>query len=214
MSIFLCSHSDAVRERWHDALNPFHREVYQTSSISELNGLAGKFKVDLLLLHRDIASAETVLQLRRSLPDCRIFILTNRPDPAEGLEFLQYGIVGYANTYMAAARLAEAVQAILSGSAWIGQDLIQLLIRKSLGGERKKKESPGDDGGGNRELLAGLSNREYEIANLVAQGLSNFDIASRLAITERTVKAHLSSIYAKTGTRGRLNLALMINRGN
>lgn len=211
MSIFLCSHSDAIRERWHTALAPRHKEVYQATSVSELSALARKFRIELLLLHRDIASVETVLQLRRTMPDCRIFILTNRPDTGEGLEFLQYGVVGYTNTYINAGRLNEAVQAILTGSVWIGQDLMQLLIQRTFKpGGKKVEEKTGSAAAGK---FANLSNREYEIANLVAQGLSNIDIAGRLAITERTVKAHLSSIYAKTGTRGRLSLALLVNRG-
>lgn len=61
--------------------------------------------------------------------------------------------------------------------------------------------------------LDSLTKREREIANLIAQGQSNLEIAANLNITERTVKAHLSSIYEKTGTGSRLNLALLINRG-
>lgn len=212
MSIFLCSHSDAIRERWHNSLAPHHKEVYQATSINELIALAKRFKIDLLLLHHDIASGETVRQLRQSLPGCKIFILSNRPDQKEGLEFLQYGVIGYANTYIAPARLAEAVQAVLQGSAWIGQDLMQYLIQMS---SKQEKSSPAESNGetSRKEIFENLSNREYEIANLVAQGLSNIAIADRLAITERTVKSHLSSIYAKTGTKGRLGLALLVNRG-
>jgi len=212
MSIFLCSHSDAVRERWHNALSSQHKEVFQATSISELSNLARKFKVEVLLLHHDIATLETVYQIRQSIPDCKIFILSNRPDQQEGLEFLRYGVVGYANTYIASGRLAEAVQALLRGSVWIGQDLMQLLIQKSLKpGKKKPAEKTAESE--TKEIFQNLSNREYEIANLISQGLSNGDIADRLDIAERTVKAHLSSIYAKTGTKGRLGLALLVNRG-
>lgn len=211
MSIFLCSHSDAIRERWHNALASRHKEVFQATSINELMTLSRKFKIELLLLHHDIASLDTVRQIRQSMPACKIFIFSNRPDTKEGLEFLQYGIVGYANTYISAARLIEAVQAILTGSVWIGQDLMQLLIQKAAGPGRKKPEQKAEPE--TKEIFKNLSDREFEIASLIAQGLANVDIADRLAITERTVKAHLSSIYAKTGTKGRLNLALLINSG-
>lgn len=62
--------------------------------------------------------------------------------------------------------------------------------------------------------LESLTPREHEIADMVAQGQSNLEIACNLNIAERTVKAHLSSIYAKTGTGNRLNLALLLNQGN
>ena len=68
---------------------------------------------------------------------------------------------------------------------------------------RAKEKAASNSG----KILESLTKREREIANLVAQGQSNLDIA------ERTVKAHLRSIYEKTKTGSRLNLALLINRG-
>ena len=61
--------------------------------------------------------------------------------------------------------------------------------------------------------MAGLTPAEHKIAELVARGQSNLEIAFNLKITERTVKAHLTSIYEKTKTGNRLGLALLINRG-
>ena len=59
--------------------------------------------------------------------------------------------------------------------------------------------------------MAGLTPAEHKVAELVAQGQSNLEIAFNLKITERT--AHLTSIYEKTKTGSRLSLALLINRG-
>jgi DNA-binding NarL/FixJ family response regulator len=69
------------------------------------------------------------------------------------------------------------------------------------------------DASNSGKILESLTKREREIADLVAQGQSNLEIAANLDIAERTVKAHLSSIYEKTKTGSRLNLALLINRG-
>jgi len=63
-------------------------------------------------------------------------------------------------------------------------------------------------------VLDGLTEREAELAWLIAQGKSNKQIARQLDITERTVKAHLNAIYRKTGTSGRLPLALLINKSS
>jgi DNA-binding NarL/FixJ family response regulator len=57
--------------------------------------------------------------------------------------------------------------------------------------------------------LARLSERERQIALLVARGMKNKDIANELAISENTVKRHLQSIFSKTGTRDRLELAVL-----
>ena len=61
--------------------------------------------------------------------------------------------------------------------------------------------------------MAKLTKAERQIAEFVARGQSNLEIAADLHITERTVKAHLTSIYSKTKTGNRLNLALLINLG-
>ena len=57
-----------------------------------------------------------------------------------------------------------------------------------------------------------LTDREREIARLIGQGSSNKRIALQLAIAERTVKAHLTEIFRKTGAVDRVKLALMVSR--
>jgi DNA-binding NarL/FixJ family response regulator len=54
---------------------------------------------------------------------------------------------------------------------------------------------------------AGLTSREWEIAGLVAEGLSNREIAGRLVISKRTVDAHIEHIYGKIGVSSRVQLA-------
>jgi DNA-binding NarL/FixJ family response regulator len=154
--------------------------------------------------------SEIVAYIRKSQPACKLFILSDRPDDNEGLDFIRLGVIGYANSYIGAERLQEAARAVASGSVWINQQLMQRLIAESAttkqdkGGRTKEEER--------RQLLGNLSDREYQIAGLVAEGLSNLAIAEQLGITDRTVKAHLGAIYAKTSTRGRLELALRINQ--
>jgi DNA-binding NarL/FixJ family response regulator len=136
----------------------------------------------------------------------RIFLLSDLPNEEEGLAFLKLGIVGYANTYISPERLSEAVRVITGGAVWLGQKVMQRLILDSY---TKAKEKAVSD---SEKKIGSLTKRELEIANLIAQGQSNLEIAANFDITERTVKAHLSSIYEKTKTGSRLNLALLINR--
>lgn len=58
----------------------------------------------------------------------------------------------------------------------------------------------------------GVTDREMEIIRLVAQGLDNREIGKRLFISPKTVKNHITSIYAKTGARNRVQLANRLNR--
>ncbi|MGW8287728.1 MAG: LuxR C-terminal-related transcriptional regulator [Desulfobulbales bacterium] len=207
MAILLCSANETVSKRWRDLLK-IKFDLEQADTVAELKDYCVCNKnCELILLHRPLVDIQIFGEIQRGFPTSRFFLLSDRPDVEEGLTFLKQGIVGYANTYISAERLNEAVRIILGGAVWMGQKVMQRLILDSYA---KAKEQAVSD---SEKKLKTLTNREREIANLVAQGQSNLEIAANLDITERTVKAHLSSIYEKTKTGSRLNLALLINRG-
>jgi DNA-binding NarL/FixJ family response regulator len=206
MVILLSSANDSVIERWTGLLKDKY-DLDQANSLSKLKSCCTDKKFAIILLHRPLVDPDTFVEIRRLNPLCRIFLLSDTPNEEEGLTFLKLGIVGYANTYISAERLAEAARIVSSGAVWLGQKVMQRLILDSYARAKEKAASNSE------EILRNLTNREREIANLVAQGQSNLEIAANLEIAERTVKAHLSSIYEKTKTGSRLNLALLINRG-
>jgi DNA-binding NarL/FixJ family response regulator len=206
MPILLNSANDLVMQRWMDLLQDKY-ELDQADSLKKLKKLCVEEKFDLFLLHRPLVDPESFIEIRRLNPLGRIFLLSDQPNEEEGLTFLKLGIVGYANTYISPERLAEAVRVISSGAVWLGQKVMQRLILDSYSKAKEKAVSH------SRKKLESLTKRELQIANLIAEGQSNLEIAANLKITERTVKAHLSSIYEKTKTGSRLNLALLINRG-
>jgi DNA-binding NarL/FixJ family response regulator len=212
MILFCCSANLSLLERWQRILGESHT-VYQATQLEDINVLLKqKISPELMILHADLVDPENTLRLRQSLPTCRLFVLSDRPDDHEGIRYLAVGAVGYGNSYIAPARIREAVQVIANGSVWMGQKLMARLIQTS----RQQVEVDGkkvtEAEAGKNRLFRKLSSREYQIARLVAEGLSNSKISDQLGITERTVKAHLSSIYRKTGTKGRLNLALLLNQ--
>ena len=205
MDILLCSADESVIQRWTELLDK--HTLQQAASVQELKRLCSGDKFDLLLMHRSMVDVETFKAIRRAFPLVRILLLSDRPDEEEGLTFIKLGISGYANTYISPARLSEAVNVISHGAVWLGQKVMQRLILETYARAKEKAASNSE------EKLGKLTKREREIAELVSQGQSNLEVAANLGITERTVKAHLSSIYEKTKTRSRLNLALLINRG-
>ena len=205
MDILLCSANEAVIQRWTELLDK--HTLQQATSVQELKRLCSEEKFDLILVHRSLVDVESFTDIRRSFTSIRILLLSDRPDEEEGLTFIKLGISGYANTYISPARLTEAVNVISHGAVWLGQKVMQRLILETYARAKEKAVSNSE------EKLKKLTKREHEIADLVAQGQSNLEVAANLGITERTVKAHLSSIYEKTKIRSRLNLALLINRG-
>ncbi len=206
MAILLSSANRSIIDRWKDLLADEH-QLEEATSVEQLRNRCAEKEFDLLLVHRSLVDMDSFSEIRTLAPSARFFLLSDRPDEEDGLAFLKLGIVGYGNTYISRERLAEAVRVISMGGVWLGQKVMQRLIQETYARAKERDASDSE------QKLAGLTHREREVAELVAQGQSNLEIAFNLNITERTVKAHLTSIYEKTGTGSRLNLALLINQG-
>ena len=149
--------------------------------------------------HIVITDSSTALKLLRERDELKVIVLSDIPSYAEGQNLLQKGIKGYANTYIHAKHLKQAFMHIKSGNIWLYPSFMQELIAQTFVQTNSRDK-----------LLEKLSLREKETALEVAKGKSNKEIATELNITERTVKAHMSSIFEKVGVSDRFALALML----
>jgi DNA-binding NarL/FixJ family response regulator len=140
----------------------------------------------------------------KSYQDAKIVVLANAPNHAESIHALKLGAMGYCHAHIAPVVLKEIKAVISHGGLWVGQDILQGLIEASTKLVTNRPEQV--DG-----LLEKLTKREKEVALEASKGLSNKEIARVLDITERTVKAHLASIFERLGAKDRLQLALMLN---
>jgi DNA-binding NarL/FixJ family response regulator len=209
MAILLSSYNDAVISRWAGLLDG-HFQTAEARTLEALRAKCSAVKFEMVLLHRHLVDMAAFVKLRELFPAARFFIMSDSPDEEEALSFLKLGIVGYANTYISPPMLLEALRVVRDGRVWLGQAIIQRLIQETAAAATANRAK----GGAARTALAALTKTERVIAERVAQGASNLEIAAEFKITERTVKAHLTSIYEKTKTGNRLNLALLINMGN
>ncbi|MBU1169541.1 MAG: response regulator transcription factor [Proteobacteria bacterium] len=119
---------------------------------------------------------------------------------AQAMRLLQKGVRGYGNRHMHRDNFLQAAGAVRSGQVWLPPSIITRMITSI----------PGTLATANNDSAfeEPLSKREDEVAQLVTQGLSNKEIAEKIFVSVRTVKAHLTSIFAKTGYRDRLELAV------
>ena len=135
-----------------------------------------------------------------------LVLLCDEPDEGMVMQALSAGAAGCCNTHAAPEVLKQVAIVVGNGGLWVGQSLLQRLVGSTariLG--QRAGEARHDD------WVALLSEREIQVARQVASGASNREIASQLSISERTVKAHLTSIFEKLGLRDRLQLSLKIN---
>lgn len=147
----------------------------------------------------------TIALIKLNYQSAKIVVLANAPNQAEALYALSLGVAAYAHSYSPAKVLLEIKTVIINGGVWMGQDLLKRLIEvsTSLAGNQAAQVD---------NHLNMLTKREKQVAIEAAKGLSNKEISRILKITERTVKAHLSSTFERLGAKDRLHLALMLNK--
>lgn len=148
---------------------------------------------------------KTISDIQKKYKNAKIVVLANAPVQAEALHVMSLGVMAYSHAYSPAKVLLEIKTVITNGGVWVGQDLLKRLIEvsTSLAGNQVQLVE---------QHLKLLSKREKQTALEAAKGLSNKEIARILKITERTVKAHLSSAFERLGAKDRLHLALMLNQ--
>lgn len=126
------------------------------------------------------------------------------------IEVLINGAAGYCEQSEAAELLTRAVASILAGDIWIRRALVPKVIGVLTGVKRRQLAPNTVDTEQKLKKLASLSARELEVADMIRQGENNKRIASAMNISERTVKAHLSSIFRKLNVDDRLRLAILL----
>ncbi|MEU4701616.1 response regulator transcription factor [Nonomuraea dietziae] len=125
----------------------------------------------------------------------KVLILTTFDLDDYVYEALRAGASGFLLKDASAAQLAEAVRVVAAGDALIAPAVTKRLIHEfaRLGGPRAPTV----------KRLAELTERETEVMTLIAQGLSNQEIASRLVVAEQTVKTHVGRVLTKLDLRDR-----------
>ena len=130
-------------------------------------------------------------------PGPRVLILTTFDLDEYVYDALQAGASGFLLKDVTAERLFDAVRVIAAGEALLAPSVTRRLISE-FARQRRRPAAAGP-----AAELGALTPRETEVLRLIAEGLSNPEIAVRLVVTEETVKSHVSRILAKLGLRDR-----------
>ena len=136
-----------------------------------------------------------VLALDRNL---KVVLIDMDSDPATFLECVRAGALGYVLKDASAAEVVSAVRAVAEGQAVCPAELCRCLFCAFA--ERRHLPSA------QVKLEFGLTRRQQQLVPLIAQGLTNKEIATHLHISEQTVKNHIHSILRRTGATDRLQV--------
>ncbi|MFI0723094.1 response regulator [Streptomyces sp. NPDC021224] len=143
----------------------------------------------------------------------RVLVLTTFDLDAYVYDALCAGASGFLLKDVTAERLFEAVRVVAAGEALLAPGVTRRLIaefaRLRPAAAPGSPDSPGSPAARPSSELAALTPRETQVLQLVAQGLSNAELAAQLTVTEETVKTHVSRILAKLGLRDRTQAVVM-----
>ena len=138
--------------------------------------------------------------LSRELPEVHVLVLTTFADDAAILPALRAGALGYLTKDATSEQLLDAITEVAAGRTVLDPSVQRRLVELVAGpdGPAGPAEATPD--------LGGLTRREVEVVQLVAEGLTNGQIARRLVLGEATVKTHLNHVLAKLDVDGRPGL--------
>jgi DNA-binding NarL/FixJ family response regulator len=132
-------------------------------------------------------------------PTPRVLVLTTFDTEADAFAALQAGASGFLLKNVPPEELVAAIHVIATGDAVVAPRITRRLLDRFAG---RLTPTTGPS-------VEGLTEREHEVLLHVAQGLSNAEIASRLVVTEATVKTHVGRILAKLGLRDRVQAVVL-----
>ena len=146
---------------------------------------------------------EASKEIKRVSPDTAILILTAYDDVQYVLGLLEAGAAGYLLKSARGHDVVAAIRAVRAGESVLHPSIIAKLLERAMGipveGDRLQWKN-------------NLTDREMEVLRLAATGMSNKEIAERLSVTVRTVKAHISSVFVKMNVASRTEAILKAMR--
>lgn len=180
--------------------------VGQANDGEEAFELAEKLNPDIILLDINMPKLNGIETLRRFKDmgiKSKVIILTIHEDKEYILKTLKLGANGYLLKDSSANTLIEGIRKVAKGDNYIQPSVADLVNSTNNDVDNKIIEK-----------IKSLTNREYEVLVLIAEGLNNKDIAERLYISEKTVKNHVSNIFKKLDLNDRVQAAIFAYKNN
>jgi DNA-binding NarL/FixJ family response regulator len=191
--VILADDHPQMRTRVKEALQAGDFEVCgEAPNAERAVKLALECRPDVVLLdiHMPGNGIRAAKEVTSQLPETAVVMLTHSRDDADLFDALRAGASGYLLKDMDTERLPDALRGVLAGEAAIPRTLVAQILDTFRAPKVRRF--------GRKSKAAGLlTSREWEVMELLSEGLSTEDVASRLFISPTTVRVHLSSVLRK-----------------
>jgi NarL family two-component system response regulator LiaR len=151
--------------------------------------------MDLVMPEMD--GIEATRRIRQLSPSTKVIVLSSFTDDEKVFSAIKAGAIGYLLKDISPEDLASAIRAVMRGKTQLHPDIAQKLMKQFI--------DPKDP---NEVISEDLTPREIEVLRLLAQGMSNAELANALYISEKTVKTHVSNILGKLNLNDRTQAAI------
>ena len=201
--IYICSKEKAVENYWE---NEFNNKLKIKAVEDQLYYLETKFvKDDLLILDiSQFKDMDDIFDYFNQIPkNLKVVALVDEPKLAQGAYLIKKGFKSYLGKQTYKPIMQTAIKTVMDNNVWLYPELMNFIIKNiSLNLEQTNTQN----------VLAKLSKKEQEVANLVAEGFSNKEISIKLDVQIVTVKKHIGNIFTKLSVKDRVSLAILINK--
>jgi len=204
-NILIYSNNPQLTAEWTHALIADHH-------VSRLLNVHNDCNADAVIFDAKKLDEDPSLVSAFATKNIHVLVLGSDWPEQKQIDVLVHGASGYCEQSEAPKLLKRAVESVLKGDVWIRRALVPKVIGVLTGNLNSSQSvylAP-DEVDGLLKMADSLSTREAEVADMIRRGENNKTIAQEMNISERTVKAHLSSIFRKFEVDDRLHLAVRL----
>jgi NarL family two-component system response regulator LiaR len=202
ISILIVDDHEVVRKGIRSYLDtlPEYRVIGEASTGEEAIGIVEEFIPEVVLMDLimpGMDGVETTRRIKKISPRTQVVVLTSYHEDSHIFPALKAGATSYILKDMKMEKLVESLKRAVAGEVTLHPLVAKRVLQNFQGDD--PEEQP---------LYAELTDREQEVLHLIANGLSNNEIAGKLVISENTVKGHVSNILSKLHLADRTQVAV------
>jgi len=150
---------------------------------------------------------DTTREVVQRFPGVRVLVLTTFDLDEYAILAVQAGAAGFLLKDARPTELVDAIHRVHQGDSVLAPSMTKRMVEKALNGGPSHEAEPADPR--HAPEFAELTDREYEVLQVLAEGLNNSEIAQRMFLTESTVKTHVGRIFQKLQVRDRVHAVIL-----